>query len=218
MKLLGTTGERFLGIYRIEPGRVGRLVSPFPSRLPRILPVCFRDGNEISARFYSRHLYGYRASTRARGFHPPSNIHPCQSTTLDPVPPCLAAPFVLPLRDNLVTSDTYPLNPQELVYERAPNRSSNQHSYLYRGNPRNLLHVSTPGPEEVASLVDCACDEPRIPLELYGLQVKQVEPSCFVRIQVIRTVVRTKGISRITVATSSIVTRSFCSILIRISP
>lgn len=73
--------------------------------------MCFLDGNEISARFYGRHLrIRDRASTRARGFHPPGNIHPRAGllhTTL-PLPPFLPLP-----RDNLVTGDTYPLNPQE---------------------------------------------------------------------------------------------------------
>lgn len=42
---------------------------------------------------------------------------------------------MLLLQDNLVTGDSYPFNPQELVYERTPNRSPNQPGclYLYSG-------------------------------------------------------------------------------------
>lgn len=51
---------------RIDPARQDEIAGfasctsyrPFPPPRLRDFPVCFLDGNEISVRFYSRHLYG----------------------------------------------------------------------------------------------------------------------------------------------------------------
>ena len=92
-------------------GRVSCWVYRFLRYDTRIFSMCFLDGNEISARFYGRHLrIRDRASTRARGFHPPGNIHPRAGLLHSTLP---LPPFVPLPRDNLVTGDTYPLNPQE---------------------------------------------------------------------------------------------------------
>lgn len=128
--------ESFLRIYSSPCSRselkwgAGRerkqLGSPLPSTRFRESSLrVFQTVTRSAYRFYTVDTYTDRASTRAPPGSTLSRSSSCQPTILDPVPSL--ALFVLLLRDNLVTSDTYtPLNPQELVYERAPNRSPNR--------------------------------------------------------------------------------------------